>query len=153
MWLNTNSFIVHMHLGALNFISSTQNESFFHYTFFPFRLYVKGVMQTKVHELGVSGDSVAGAEDSKHFLFHQVLQTQTSKANSADGSRTPPTTPWSSCRHGQGPCKKDALQCQKSVLEQCICLRFWGHWGLQAANSYFAEHVCIYRGKTLLMTR
>ena len=153
MWLNTNSFIVHIHLGALNFISSTQSESLFLCTFFPFRLYVKGVMQTKVHVLGVSGDSVAGVEDSKHFLFHQILQRQNGKANSADGWRTPPTAPWSSCRHRKGPCKEDGLQCRKSVLEQCICLRFLGHWRLQAPNSYFAEHVCICRGKILLITR
>ena len=121
--------------------------------FFPFRLYVKRVMQTKVHELGVSGDSVVGVEDSKLFLFHQVLRRQNGKANSADGQRTAPTTPWSSCRHRKGPCKEDALQCWKSVLEQWDCLRFFGHWGLQAPYSYFAKHVCICRGKTLLMTR
>lgn len=103
MWLNTNSFIVHIHLGALNFISSTQSKSRFLCTFLPFRRCVKAAMQTKVHVSGVSADSVAGGEDSKHFLFHEVLQRQNGKANSADGHRRPPTAPWSSCRHEKGP--------------------------------------------------
>lgn len=40
---------------------------------------------------------------------------------------------------------------ESQVLEQWVCLRFFGDYGLQAPHPYFAEHICIWRGKILLM--